>query len=572
MKLILSFLKKYDIAIYVAYSLTLIELVSELLFPFILGIMINNGIMNENMDEIIKWGMIMFGITIISFTAGMTNSYISAHISVSSAYDIRKKLFAAIQQFTFEQLSKYPTSALVTRFTNDVRQIQNTIFMGLRIMVRAPLMVIGSVIMAFIVNPKISIVFLITVPILIIFLFTVLNIGRKMFVRVQQNVDKVNLVIQENIAGMRVIKAFVRGKNENKRFSEANETLARNTEKAFRFMESSMPVLMFIMNISLVIILYVGHQQIQIGTTSVGDVVAIVNYALRTVMAISMFTFLTLAFARATSSAERIAPILEEKVDKPILKHDYTVKHGAITFDQVNFTYPNDTVNVLQHVSFHIKPGETVAILGSTGAGKTTLFQLIPKLYTPTSGEIFLDDQPLHMYDTTNLRTQIGYVPQSPLLFTGTIRDNISFGKADMSGTMLIKAAKDAQIHDTITSFQHGYDTVVGQKGVNLSGGQKQRISIARALLLQPKILMLDDATSALDTKTEHLLLDALRTYECTTLIITQKISTAKQADNILLLDQGKVVDFANHATLLERSAFYQRIVESQAEREISHE
>ncbi|HLR42021.1 MAG TPA: ABC transporter ATP-binding protein [Pseudogracilibacillus sp.] len=565
MKLILSFLKRFRLAIIVAYSLTFIELVTELMFPFLLGKLINHGIMNEDIEVITQLGILMFILTIISFVAGIVNSYLSAHISVSSSYDIREQLFERVQAFTFTQLSKYPTANLVTHFTNDVRQIQNVIFMGLRIMVRAPFMVIGSVIMAFIVNAKISLIFLITVPILIVFLSYVLKKGSKMFGKVQKNVDAVNKVIQENIAGMRVIKAFVRRDHEYDRFESANKQLARETEKAFRFMEAAMPILMLVMNVSLAIILYVGNMQVQLGATTVGDVVAIINYALRTVMAISMFTFLTLAFARATSSAKRIAPILEEEIITEN-KDGKTTFDGKISFDDVSFSYPNTSTNVLEDISFTIQAKETIAILGGTGTGKTTLFQLIPALYEPTAGNIFIDDLAIADYDKRALREQIGYVSQTPLLFSGTIKDNIIFGKEKITTEELIETAKDAQIYDTITSFPNGFDTVVGQKGVNLSGGQKQRLSIARALIRKPKILMLDDSTSALDVQTEDALLKALKKYDCTTLIITQKIMTAKQADRILLMDDGKVLDFGSHDTLLKRSNLYAEIVATQSE------
>jgi len=564
-KLILSFLKRFRLAIIVAYSLTFIELVTELMFPFLLGKLINHGIMNEDIEVITQLGILMFILTIISFVAGIVNSYLSAHISVSSSYDIREQLFERVQAFTFTQLSKYPTANLVTHFTNDVRQIQNVIFMGLRIMVRAPFMVIGSVIMAFIVNAKISLIFLITVPILIVFLSYVLKKGSKMFGKVQKNVDAVNKVIQENIAGMRVIKAFVRRDHEYDRFESANKQLARETEKAFRFMEAAMPILMLVMNVSLAIILYVGNMQVQLGATTVGDVVAIINYALRTVMVISMFTFLTLAFARATSSAKRIAPILEEEIITEN-KDGKTTFDGKISFDDVSFSYPNTSTNVLEDISFTIQAKETIAILGGTGTGKTTLFQLIPALYEPTAGNIFIDDLAIADYDKRALREQIGYVSQTPLLFSGTIKDNIIFGKEKITTEELIETAKDAQIYDTITSFPNGFDTVVGQKGVNLSGGQKQRLSIARALIRKPKILMLDDSTSALDVQTEDALLKALKKYDCTTLIITQKIMTAKQADRILLMDDGKVLDFGSHDTLLKRSNLYAEIVATQSE------
>lgn len=544
MKTVLSFLKPYKLHIFIAYSLTIIELVAELLLPFFLSFLINDGIIEQNIEKILFWSGMMLAITAITFISGILNSYFAAHVSVTSAYEMRKQLFHNIQRFTFEQLDKFPTSTLVTYFTNDVRQIQNTIFMALRIMFKAPFLVIGSVTMALIVNYKISAIFLVTIPLLVLFIFWVLRKGAKIFNLVQESIDRVNRILQENIAGMRVIKAFVRRNFENKRFTKANKTLADETQKAFRFVEASLPILFFVMNVCLVFILWYGNFQIQTGSTTVGDVVAIVNYTFRTVMAISLFTFITLAFSRAKASVARIETVLFEK-DKASTTEVQSEKNdiirGKIEFRNVTFSYPTEQLPVLEDVSFTVQPEEKLAIIGATGSGKTTLFQLIPRLYDPEKGEILLDDKNIRDYDIENLRNMVGYVAQSPLLFTGTIAENIKFGKEDATKEEIIQAAKDAQIHETIDSFPEKYDAFVGQKGVNLSGGQKQRISIARALIRKPKILLFDDSTSALDLQTENALLDAMTTYKCTMLIITQKISTAKRTDRILLLDDGKV-------------------------------
>lgn len=575
MKTILHFLSPFKLHIIIAYTLTLVELAAELLFPFFLGLMIDQGIIPANMDNIMMWGGIMIGLTMITFGAGIINSYYSSHISTASSYNIREKLFEHIQRFSFEQLSKFPTSMLITRFTNDIRQIQNTIFMALRIMIKAPLMVIGSVIMSFIINPRISVIFLIIVPVLILFLYWVLLKGSAMFSKVQDRMDQVNQIIQENIAGMRMIKAFLRQDYENNRFTNTNRQLQRETQTAFRFVEASMPILLFVMNLSLIFILWYGNKQSIAGTTAVGDVVAIVNYALRTVMAISMFTFIALAFSRAKASSERIEKILLEEIvpenQNAKLEEKEKQLQGKITCNQVSFRYPNSQVNILEDISFSVNPEEKLAILGATGSGKTTLFQLFPRLYHPTNGNITIDEAPIDTYPVELLRKEIGYVSQIPLLFTGTITENITFGHEHATKSDIIQAAKDAQIHDSIMSFPDGYDTVVGQKGVNLSGGQKQRISIARALIRKPKILMLDDSTSALDMATENRLLDALESYHCTTLIITQKIATAQRADRILLLEQGRVLQIGTHDELLEGSDLYNEIVTSQSQKELSN-
>ncbi len=574
---IIKFLKPYKLHIIIAYALTFVELVADLLFPLFLGIIINTGIMEQNEEAIISWGTLMLIITAITFASGIANSFYASHISVRFAYQLREELFAHIQTFTYAQLAKFPSSAIVTRFTNDVRQVQNTIFMALRIMARAPFMVIGSVIMALIVNVKIASIFLITVPVLLFFLYFVLVKGSAMFKTVQQRVDRVNQTIQENIAGMRTIRSFVRSQFENNRFMKANKALAKDSAKAFRFVEASMPVLLFGMNIGLLFILWFGHSQVMAGSTNVGDVVTIINYALRTVMAISMFTFIALAFSRAKASIERIDLIFNEETtahevalspkdtDK---KLEENIK-GEIEFRNVTFQYDNAQRPTLEKVSFSIKPVEKLAIIGATGSGKTTLVQLIPRLYEATEGDVLIDGKPIEAYPVNSLRNRIGYVPQSPLLFTGTIRDNITFGKQEAKEEEVVQAAKDAQIHDTIMEFPKGYDTLVGQRGITLSGGQQQRLSIARALIRKPSILILDDSTSALDLQTEARLLKAIERYECTMLNITQKISTAKQADRILLLDSGTVVGLGTHEELLAQSTLYQRIVSSQSEEDV---
>lgn len=573
MRYILSNLKPYRLQVLLAYIFTFTEIAAELLFPFFLSIMINQGIIPEDTSLLYFWGSVMLGTTILAFFSGIMNSYFAAHISTALGHDIRENLFTKIQEFSFDMLTLYPVSMIVTRFTNDIRVVQNTILMGLRIMVKAPVMVIGSVFMSFIINWKLSLIFLVTVPILILFLGWVLKIGSRLFTQVQERVDTVNRVIQENIGGMRIIKAFVRRDFEADRFDQSNRDLATKSQTAFRFVEASMPVLLLVMNASLLFIIWVGNKQAIAGTTTVGDVVAIVNYALRAVMMISMFTFISLAVSRAKASGERISMIMHEKTI-PVAQTSNNANHiqqGSLHFDSVDFSFPNSSLPILQNIQFQLHPEETIAIMGATGAGKTTLFQLIPRLYSPDAGTIYIDDTPIQQFDVKALRDGIGYVSQNPLLFTGSIADNIRFGKEKASLDEVIIAAKTAQIHDSILAFPDQYDSIVGQKGVNLSGGQKQRISIARALVRHPKLLMFDDSTSALDVQTESKLLDALKEYNASTLIITQKISTAQRADRILLLDKGKIEGVGTHEELLRISALYRQIVSSQSQEEVGH-
>ncbi|HAM79804.1 ABC transporter ATP-binding protein [Ornithinibacillus bavariensis] len=574
MKTVFSFLKPYKIGAIVAFSLMLIELAVELLLPFFLGKMIDDGVLNKDLGNIVMWGSIMIGLALFSFISGLTNSFFSSHVSWGFAHDIRERLFRKIQEFSFANLNHYQTSHLMTLFTNDVRQVQNTIFMGLRIMAKAPLLAIGGVIMAFVVNPRLAIIFLITVPLLIGFLLWVLKFASKMFNHVQKSIDNVNQVMQENLAGMRLIKAFFRRDFEEERFQDANTNLRDVTRRTFRFIEASMPVLLFVMNLSIIVILWIGNNQSLAGTTEVGDVVATVNYAMRVAMAISMFSFIIMAISRTKASSERISEVLLEEVD--LLDHNdadmnQIVTEGKIDFRDVSFQYPTSDSPVLFNVSFTVYPGEKLAIIGATGSGKSSLFQLIPRLYDVLDGEILIDDKPITSYRLDTLRRSIGYVPQSPILFSGPIKDNISWGKDNATEDEIIKAAKNAQIHDTIMELPKQYETQIGQKGVNLSGGQKQRISIARALIRKPKILMLDDSTSALDLATEARLLDAIQDDLNTLLIITQKVSTAMNADRILLLDEGKILSIGTHEELMHESEFYQRIVESQFGKELPH-
>ncbi|WP_026691166.1 ABC transporter ATP-binding protein [Alteribacter aurantiacus] len=567
MRTLFPFLKPYKLAIYVALTLTLVELAVELLHPYFMSRIIDDGIVAGDLSQVMYWGGIMVASSLVAFAAGITNSFFAAHTSQGTGFDLRSKLFRKIQGFSFSNFSKYPTSSLITRMTNDVTQLQNTLFMSLRIMLRAPLLVIGSVVMAFLVNPTLALILVVGVPLLLAFLLLIMKRAGRLFKEVQQRVDNVNGVVQENLAGIRLIKAFTRRKHENKRFIKASGELKDRTVRALRTVEITMPIILLIMNLSIMAVLWFGSFQVNTGGATVGEVVAIVNYTTRMSGAMTVFSMIIMIFSRAKASASRVADVLNEEVDlkdREDADPNKRIHDGKIAFDRVSFAYPGTETPVLDDLSFQVNPGEKVAIMGATGSGKSSLFQLIPRLYDPDKGTVFIDGTDISNVTMERLRKQIGFVPQEAMLFTGSIKNNILWGKEDASMEEIEQAAKSAQIHDTIAKLPNGYETELGQKGVNLSGGQKQRLSIARALVRKPKILLLDDSTSALDMKTEAKLLDALDTYQCTTLLITQKMSTTINADKVLLVEDGRITAEGTHDELLEHSSLYQRIYESQ--------
>ncbi|MDF2038000.1 ABC transporter ATP-binding protein [Cytobacillus oceanisediminis] len=565
---VLAFLKPYRIAVAIALSLMLTELAVELIQPLLMAKIIDQGILQNNLQEVVKWGGIMLAASFAAFAAGVINSFYAAHVSQSFGFDVRKSLYDKVQSFSFANFNLFPTSSLITRMTNDITQLQNTVFMSLRIMMRAPLLIIGGLIMAFVVDVKLALILSAVAPFLFLFLFWVMGKGGALFKAVQEKLDSVNSVMQENLTGIRLIKAFVRRHHEVKRFTRTNEDLRDGTVKALRLMEVTMPVLLLIMNLSILGVLWFGSIQVNEGDVKVGEIVAIVNYATRITAAFSIFSWIIMAFSRAQASANRVAEVLETDVDltdSSESKNALTINQGKIHFENVSFIYPGTSEKVLDGISFTINPGETVAILGATGSGKTSLFQLIPRLYDVTGGKVDIDGHDVREMKMENLRRKIGFVPQEALLFTGSVKENIKWGKEDAVMEEITEAAVNAQIHETIMKLPQGYETKVGQKGVNLSGGQKQRLSIARALVRMPKILLLDDSTSALDMKTEAKLLSSLKKYTCTTLIITQKISTAIEADRILLLEDGRLLAEGDHVNLLQTSGLYKRIFQSQS-------
>ena len=569
MKTIFSYLRPYKWLVVTALIFMLIELSVELIQPLLIAVIIDEGIVAQDQTSIIFWGSIMLVLSVVAFLAGIINTFIASHAVQSYGYDIRQDLFQKVQSFTMTTFLKFPTSSLITRLTSDVTITQNLIFMGLRIMLRAPLLVIGSIVMSFFVHPKLAIYLVIGAPFLLIFLYLMSKKGMTLFSKVQKSVDNVTRKIQENLQAVRLIKAYLRGEFESSRFGKVANTLKVDNVKAFRIMELILPVLLFVMNISLMAVLWFGAHEIQTSGSQIGELVAIVNYAMRMTGAFSMFSFIIIFFSRAKASSERMEEILLvnegiENFEGGMPEQLSTI--GKLEFQSVSFTYPNTVTPVLQKVSFTVEPGSKLAIMGATGSGKTTLLNLIPRFFDATEGRILINGKEVQEWPLKELRQVIGLVPQQSILFTGSIEENLGWGDSTATEDLLKEAAKQAQIHDSIERFPEQYNTRVGQKGVNLSGGQKQRLSIARALVRKPEILLLDDSTSALDVATENALWEALEGENATMLVITQKIRTAKGADQILLLEDGKVSAYGTHEELMIDSPLYREIADSQQE------
>ncbi|HIW11911.1 MAG TPA: ABC transporter ATP-binding protein/permease [Candidatus Salinicoccus stercoripullorum] len=562
-----KFALTYKWYIAVALFFMSIELAVELTQPYLISKVIDDGIVAGDINTVWFYLMVMFLISMAAFFSGVTNSFFSSHIANAFSYDLRTALFRRIQYFTLTTLSRFPTSSLITRMTQDVLQTEMLLYMSLRIVLRAPLMVVGSLIMSFVVNPTLGFYLSFLTPVLLLFLIIVSTKGGKIFLRVQKRLDKINRSIQQNLEGVRLIKANDRGLFETKKFQEVARRLRDDTVYALRLMESIMPVLLLIINGSLLVVIWMASDLLQSDTVQVGEVVAVINYGLRMQGGFSMFAFIIMAFSRSKASSERMEEVLKAPVS--INKKEDTLKEdkaGTVRFENVSFRYPGASRYILKDVTFDVAADEKFVIMGGTGSGKSTLLSLIPKMYDVREGKIYVNDKSLEEWEEDDLRQTIGYVPQSAVLFSGSIYENLLWGNLEAEESEVLTSTEKAQIHSSIEAFDHRYETKVGQRGVTLSGGQKQRLSIARALVRKPSILILDDSTSALDIRTESALWEALKNENATRIIVTQKVITAKSADRVLLLDGGEVSAIGTHDELMESSGLYRSIAESQME------
>lgn len=565
--MVFSFMKKYWIAATAAFCMMLLELSVELVQPLIISKIIDDGIAQRQLSVAWTWGAVLVGSAFMAFAGGIASSFFASHASQGFGYDLRDKLYEKVEGFSYSVFNRFATSSLITRLTGDITQLQDMLFMSLRFASRVPLVVFGSMVMALIVHARLGLLLTVLIPVLIVFVYWMIKRISVQFRAVQQRLDGLNGVIQENLLGMRLIRVFVRRNHEINRFDQRSKELMDGTVRALRLAETTMPFILFVMNLGILAVLWFGRIDIAAGSASVGQVVAVVNYSLRTIGALSALSWIMTSYSRAAASAQRVNEVLltEDDSEEPhagqVSKPNLT---GKVEFSSVSFRYPDSEMNALENISFQIEPGQRVAIMGATGSGKSSLVQLIPRLYEPSEGSIKIDGIDIADIDSSRLRGSIGYVPQEIMLFSGSVRENIAWGREDALLEEIEEAAKQAQIHDTVVSLAQGYETMIGQRGVNLSGGQKQRLSIARALVRRPSILILDDSTSALDMRTEAALMQALNSFSCTIFLITQKISSTVSADLILLLDEGRLIASGTHDQLMTESSLYRRIVESQ--------
>lgn len=576
--------KKYVIPYKSAFILgpifMIVEVLGEIILPKLMSMIINYGcgqdvtVAAKGPAYIIGIGAAMIGTALLMMMGGVLGAYFAVKASVNFAGDLRRDVFAKVQKFSFANIEKFSTGSLVTRLTNDITNIQNVLSMGLRMLLRAPGMLIGGLIMAFLMNAKLALVFCVVIPVLIIALAFVMKTAFPRFDVMQTKIDGLNSRIQENITNQRVVKSFVRDDFEKETFDRANNELKDKTLRAMKVVILTMPIMTLAMNLTVMAVVWFGGQQILIGNMPVGNLTAFTTYVTQILMSLMMVSMIMIQGSRAMASSHRILEVLDTDIDlndDNASEKDRLVTSGEIEFKNVCFRYyKKHKKNVLQNINFTAKPGEVVGIIGSTGSGKSSLVQLIPRLYDCDEGEVLVDGVNVKEYSLNHLRDGVAMVLQKNTLFSGSIMENLRWGDEEATDEQVKEAAKAAQADGFVSEFADGYDRELGQGGVNVSGGQKQRLCIARALLKKPKILILDDSTSAVDTATEAQIRKSFSTTlkDTTKLIIAQRISSVEDADRILVMDEGQIVGQGTHKELLETCETYQEIYYSQRSKE----
>ena len=567
MKKLFKYLKPYMLPTLLAPLFMLLEVAMDLMQPALMSRVIDVGVANADKAYIMRKCILMFVCALLGVTGGLGNMYFSTRAGYGFARDLRSDLYRRIQSFSFSDIDRFKTGSLVTRTTNDVTQIQNAFTTCIRMLVRAPFLCIGGVVMVLVLNAKLSLVVLAAIPFLTAMIVFLLKRGRPLFTSMQEKLDRVNTVMQENLSGIRVVKAFARADHEKAKFKVANDDLCDSTMRAMMMMSMAFPLINLIMNATMILMYAFGGSMVFHGELTPGEIMAFSNYIMQILMSLTMSSFMLMFLSRAGVSIRRVLEVLNTQsdiVDGP--DADAAVTRGEVAFDHVSFAYPGQSGNVLSDITFTARAGETVAILGSTGSGKSTLISLIPRLYDVSAGSVRIDGKDVRAYHLNTLRGAIGVALQESVLFTGTIEENLRWGDENASPEEIRHAAAIAQADPFVEKLAEGYQTELGQRGVNLSGGQKQRLCIARALAKRPRILILDDSTSAVDLATEAEIQKGLRGAfgDMTVFIIAQRISSVMDADRILVMENGRVIDSGKHEELKKRCEVYREIVVSQ--------
>ena len=568
-KLLSGLERKYKASAVLAPVTIMGEVLLEVLIPLIMAKIIDVGIANKDAAYVIKTGCLMVGAALMSLSFGVVAGRFAAVAALGFARNLRRRLFSKVQDFSFANVDKFSTASLVTRLTSDVTNAQNTFQMIVRMCVRSPFMFISAIIMAFYMNAKLSLVFVACIPLIAIPMVLIMRKAHPRFQVMMKNYDNLNAKVQENLIGIRAVKAFVREDNERSKFDSAADAVRNAQVRAEKVVILNMPLMMLVMYIALIALLWFGGNLIISEKMLTGELISFITYMIQIISSLMMFSMIFIMIVISKASIGRIIEVLDEVPDvkNPVADEALAPKDGSIEFKNVSFSYDKTEKNAVLHdVSFSIKSGETIGIIGGTGSSKSTLVQLIPRLYDTLSGFVLVGGRDVKAYDLEALRESVAMVLQKNVLFSGTIKDNLRWGNPEATDAQIEAACKTACAHDFIMSFPKGYETELGQGGVNLSGGQKQRLCIARALLKEPKILILDDSTSAVDTATDAMIRSGMKNTlpETTKIIIAQRIASVKEADRIFVIDEGAISGIGTHDELMQTNAIYREVFESQ--------
>lgn len=543
---------------------------SETIQPYFMSRIVDEGVMLRDISVVTSIGGYMLVVSIIGLVISVLNIYVSSKASIGFGTDLRSSLFNKVQQLAFSDIDSFSSASLITRLTNDITKIQQVIMMSMRIMLRAPLMLIMALFFIIHINSELALILAASIPILGVSVFLILRKGFPFFLKVQQKIDTLNGVVRENLINIRVVKSFVREDFEAKKFTRSSEDLRDTVIRASNIIITVFPVMQLILNLSILAILWFGGGKVMSGSLKVGELISFVNYLMQVLMSLMMLSMVLMTIARASASSQRILEVLDREPSLTNtaegLQNKHSVERGEVEFKNVCFRYEDGEAYVLKDINIRIKAGETIAVVGATGSAKSSMLQLIPRLYDVTKGKVLIDGVDVKDYDLNTLHKEVGMVLQKNELFTGTIIENLRWGKQDATLQEVEEAAKAAQAHSFISSWADGYNTMLGRGGVNVSGGQKQRISIARTLLLKPKILILDDSTSAVDSETEIKIRKGLQSLlqNVTVFVVTQRINTMQSADRVIVLDDGEIESIGTLEELIHTSKIYQEIYNSQ--------